>query len=77
MIKIPVHFRHSDDIVEFVKIVSQYTLDRVLVSGNHAVDAKSLMGTLALGSAAGLSLIIHSCPSPSTEQLLSQVECLI
>ena len=24
MIKVPVHFRHSDDIVEFVKIVSQY-----------------------------------------------------
>ena len=46
MIKIPVHFRHSDDIVEFVKIVSQYPFHMDLVSGNHAVDAKSLMGLL-------------------------------
>ena len=77
MIKIPVHFRHTDDIVEFVKIVSQYPFHMDLVSGNHAVDAKSLMGTLALGSAAGLSLMIHSNPSPSTEQLRSQVACFI
>ena len=44
MIKIPVHFRHTDDIVEFVKIVSQYPFHMDLVSGNRAVDAKSLMG---------------------------------
>lgn len=74
MIKIPINFHQTDDIIKFVKIANQYPFHMDLVSGNRAVDAKSLMGTLAMGHAAGLSLMIHSYPSPSTEQLLTQMQ---
>ena len=74
MIKIPINFHKTDDIVKFVEIANQYPFHMDLVSGNRAVDAKSLMGTLAMGHADRLSLMIHSYPSPSTDQLLTQMQ---
>ena len=69
---------HSpEEIREFCRFCNQFDDAIDLLSGQMITDAKSLMGTLALGSAAGLSLMIHSNPSPSTEQLLSQVACFI
>ena len=57
MIKIPINFRKTDDIVKFVEIANQYPFHMDLVS--HADR---------------LSLMIHSYPSPSTDQLLTQMQ---
>lgn len=73
MIKVPVNFRQTDEVLEFVKIVNEYPFHMDLVSGSRAVDAKSLMGTLAISEATPLSLMIHSAPSQTTERLLTQM----
>lgn len=74
MIKVPVNFCETNDILEFVRIVNQYPFHMDLVSGNRAVDAKSLLGTLALGQACCLNLMIHSSPSQSTDRLLTEMQ---
>lgn len=74
MVKVPVNFQRTEDAVEFVKIVNQYPFQMDLISGNHIVDAKSLLGTIEISKADRLSLRIYSTPSPSTEQLLAEVQ---
>ncbi|WP_044297788.1 HPr family phosphocarrier protein [Robinsoniella peoriensis] len=59
MIKIPITFQTPDDAVQFVNIVSRYDVDVDLRYGHHIVDAKSLVGTLALSSAKNIQMIIH------------------
>ena len=74
MIKVPVNFQQKEDAVKFVKIVNQYPFQMDLVSGNRIVDAKSLLGTIAFSQAERLSLQIYSAPSPSTEQMLAEMQ---
>ena len=74
MIKVPVNFKQTDEVLDFVRLVNQYPFQMDLVSGRHAVDAKSLMGTLAISKADGLSLMIHTTPSQSTEKLLMEMD---
>ena len=73
MIKVPVNFKQTDEVLDFVRLVNQYPFQMDLVSGKHVVDAKSLMGTLANSRADGLSLMIHTSPSQSTEKLLMEM----
>ena len=74
MIKVPVNFKRTKDAVEFVKIANEYPFQMDLASGSRIVDAKSLLGTIAISQAEGLSLRIYSNPSPSTEQLLNAMQ---
>ena len=53
MIKVPVNFKQTDEVLDFVRLVNQYPFQMDLVSGKHVVDAKSLMGTLAISMADG------------------------
>ena len=59
MVEVAVGFEQPKDIVEFVRRVSQFSCNADLVSGNRAVDAKSLMGALAISQAADLKLVIY------------------
>lgn len=73
MIKIPVTFETTDAVVEFVRITNQFPFHMDLVSGKRIVDAKSLLGTMAIGQASNLFLIIHATPSLPTKTLLTKL----
>ena len=52
MVEVAVGFKQTQDIIDFVRKVNQFSCNADLVSGNRAVDAKSLMGALAISQAA-------------------------
>lgn len=59
MKSLPICFRRPEDITEFVDIVNQYEYDMDLKSGKNIVDAKSLLGVIALSKADGVELVVH------------------
>ncbi|GAA0266117.1 hypothetical protein GCM10008922_26570 [Faecalicatena contorta] len=60
MHKLGICFRQPEDITEFVDIVNQFEYDVDLKSGKNIVDAKSLLGVIAISKADGVELVIHS-----------------
>lgn len=59
MQRIPICFHRPEDITEFVDITNQYKYDMDLRSGKNIVDAKSLLGVIALSKADGVELVVH------------------
>lgn len=57
---LPISFRATDEILDFVEIVSKFDCDVDLKVGSCLVDAKSLMGVLSLCSRKQLEMQIHS-----------------
>ena len=60
MQKVQICFRQPEDITEFVDIINQFEYDVDLKSGKNIVDAKSLLGVIAISKADGVELVIHS-----------------
>ena len=60
MQKVEICFRRPEDITEFVDIMNQYEYDIDLKRGRNIVDAKSLLGVIAISKADGIELVIHS-----------------
>lgn len=60
MRKVSICFRQPEDIVDFVDIMNQYEYNVDLKSGKNIVDAKSLLGVMAIFKADGVELQIHS-----------------
>ena len=60
MHKLGICFRQPEDITEFVDIINQFEYDVDLKSGKNIVDAKSLLGVIAISKADGVELVIHS-----------------
>ena len=54
MHKLGICFRQPDD------IINQFEYDVDLKSGKNIVDAKSLLGVIAISKADGVELVIHS-----------------
>lgn len=73
MMKIPIRFTQVDEMVRFVELLSHFPFPMDLASGKRIVDAKSLMGVLAIGHALGLSLIVHEHPSLISQDLLAEL----
>lgn len=71
MIEVSIGFKQAKDIVDFVQKMNRFTCNADLVSGNRAVDAKSLMGALAISQAADLKLIIYENSQSEAAELLS------
>jgi phosphotransferase system HPr-like phosphotransfer protein len=71
MRKIQICFRQPKDITELVEIVNQCEYDVDLKSGNLVVDAKSLLGVIAMSNAKVVDMIIHS---EECSELLHKVE---
>lgn len=59
MQRIPICFHQPEDITEFVDITNQYNYDMDLRSGKNIVDAKSILGVIALSKADGVELVVH------------------
>ena len=60
MHKLGICFRQPEDITEFVDIINQFEYDVDLKSGKNIVEAKSLLGVIAISKADGVELVIHS-----------------
>ena len=60
MHKLGICFRQPEDITEIVDIINQFEYDVDLKSGKNIVDAKSLLGVIAISKADGVELVIHS-----------------
>lgn len=71
MIEVSIGFKQAKDIVDFVQKMNRFTCNADLVSGNRAVDAKSLMGALAISQAADLKLVIYENSQSETAELLA------
>ena len=71
MVEVAVGFEQPKDIVEFVRRVNQFSCNADLVSGNRAVDAKSLMGALAISQAADLKLVIYENSQSEAADMIS------
>lgn len=55
-----VMLRKTEDVLNFVKIVSGFDGDVDLKSGSIVIDAKSLMGAIAMTGSRKLEMVIHS-----------------
>lgn len=64
MLKYSVCFRRPEDITSFVNAANQFDGDVDLVSGRIIVDAKSVMGVIALSEADKLEMVVHADESP-------------
>lgn len=60
MQKVPICFRKPEDITKFVDIINRYEYDADLKSGKNIVDAKSILGVIAISRAQGVELLVHS-----------------
>ena len=50
------NFQSPHDIIDFVKIVNEFDYDVDLISGKKIVDAKSIVGALAISKAGELDV---------------------
>ncbi len=55
--KLTIRLSDLDDVKRFVDITSRYDEEMSLVSGNHTVDAKSVLGVFAIDLTQPLELI--------------------
>ena len=74
MLKYSVCFRRPEDITSFVNAANQFEGDVDLVSGRIIVDAKSVMGVMALSESDKLEMVVHSAES---QDFLNRVSGLI
>ena len=74
MVEVNVGFRQAEDIVHFVETVQQFPCHADLVSGNRAVDAKSLMGAFAISQASDLRLVIYESSQKVINEMLSGLQ---
>lgn len=55
----PVKLQRTEDVLDFVRIVNKFDGDVDLKSGSILIDAKSIMGAIALSGASHLELLVH------------------
>ena len=60
MMRYSLNFQSPRDIIDFVKIVNEFDYDVDLISGKKIVDAKSIVGALAISKAGELDVIAHA-----------------
>lgn len=76
-LNLPIAFTDASDITSFVDILVRYPYHMDMVSGRRIVDAKSLLGVIALSQSDHLQLIIHESPSDIDKALLSDLQRFI
>lgn len=73
MLHLPVHFRDANSARQFVAVLEQFPYPCDLISGTRSVDAKSLIGVLALSHRTDLELLIHEVPTEISGDLLRKL----
>lgn len=59
MQKLFIGFEKETDVIEFVNKMNKFDCEMDLKSGNRLVDAKSLLGVMAISGAPEIQLFIH------------------
>ncbi len=72
MNSIRVKFEQAKDIVDFVKTASKYSYDIDVRCGSIVVDAKSLVGVMAVASRRVVEIVAHV---EKCGELLAKVAC--
>lgn len=76
-LNLPIVFTDAADVSTFVETLIRYPYHMDLVSGRRIVDAKSLLGVIALTQSRYLRLIIHEDPSKVDKKLLADLKKFI
>lgn len=76
-LNLPIDFTDAADVSTFVETLIRYPYHMDMVSGRRIVDAKSLLGVIALSQSRGLHLIIHEDPSNIDKKLLADLQKFI
>ena len=66
-----IELKNAEDVVNLVNIASEYEYDVELKSGDMLVDAKSIMGAMAMTGKPSLELVVHA---EQCEDLLKELE---
>ena len=69
----PVFLRKAEDVLNFVKIVSGFEGDVDLKSGSIVIDAKSLMGAIAMTGSRTLEMVVHSTECAECDKLVNEL----
>ncbi len=76
-LNLPIAFTDAADVSTFVETLIRYPYHMDMVSGRRIVDAKSLLGVIALTQSRHLQLIIHEDPSKVDKNLLADLKKFI
>ena len=76
-LNLPIDFTDAADVSTFVETLIRYPYHMDMVSGRRIVDAKSLLGVIALRQSRELHLIIHEDPSNIDKKLLADLQKFI
>ena len=60
MKRVAVKFERPDQIIDFVRIMNRYEYDADVKCGSRIVDAKSIVGVLALAKSKTVEVIVHT-----------------
>ena len=71
MKRILVKFDQADQIINFVRIINRYSYDADVKCGSRIVDAKSIVGVLALAKSRTVEVIVHT--DESCEDLMEEI----
>ncbi len=74
MIQLPILLPSAKDAERFVSILEQFPYSMDLVSGARSVDAKSIIGVLAISQRTDLCLVIHEVFSDISQELFNSLE---
>ena len=66
-----VKFDQADQIINFVRIINRYSYDADVKCGSRIVDAKSIVGVLALAKSRTVEVIVHT--DESCEDLMEEI----
>ena len=71
MKRVAVKFDQPDQIIDFVRIMNRYEYDADVKCGSRMVDAKSIVGVLALAKSRTVEVIVHT--DESCEALMEEI----
>ena len=66
-----VKFDQADQIINFVRIINRYSYDADVKCGSRIVDAKSIVGVLALAKSKTVEVIVHT--DDACQELMEEI----
>lgn len=74
MTRFPIRLHGLDDITKFVNTLNSFSCNMDLVSGIRIVDAKSMMGVIAISQADGLYLAVYENSELAIQNLSAAIK---
>ncbi len=71
MKRVFIKFDKTEQVAKFVRIMNHYDFEAYVKSGTRQVDARSIVGVLALAKAKTVELILHT--TDNCEELMEEI----